>query len=649
MQAPPREKPFRLARSRIQVRNRRHSPIPQMSQEKSLLGRAFGFIWALVTGLYRLIVIAFVLLLIGGIWLALQGGPTPRMEDNIALVIYPSGRLVETRDDDPAERFFEELAGDPPAQTPVRDLTGALEKAAKDPRVTIAVLKLDQMWGAGFAQLQELAAAVKVFRAAGKPVHAFGPFYDQAGYFVSAQADQVALDPMGMVLIEGLDVYQNYFKEGLDKLGVNVHVFRVGEYKSAVEPFERNDMSKEAREANLEWLNDLWLTYRREAGAGRNLPDQAVQDYVAGMAGGLKAKGGDAAALALSTRLVDKVETQQQFRARIAETVGWDEDRGTFRQIHHRQYLEVLDHERKLEASSADKTIELVVVQGEIIDGDSEPGYAGSETVARQLADARLDDEVAAVVLRVDSPGGSVYASERIRREVQSLQADGKPVVVSMSNVAASGGYWIAMDADEIWAHDTTITGSIGIFALVPTFEKPLARLGIHTDGVGTTPLAGAFRGDRPLAPEVSAVIQTQLEQGYKLFTEGVASARELPLEKVQEISRGRVWSGADALALGLVDQVGGFDDAVAAAVRLAGLEAGAYRLREATEEQPIPLLRVLELVGTSRARALVQAWLPQAALKPVEQLAQKLRWLSDPRGLYAHCFCTPSVSSQRP
>jgi protease-4 len=616
-----------------------------MSQQKSLLARLFGFIWALVTGVYRLIVIVLVLLLVGGIWLALQGGPTPRMEDNVALVIYPSGQLVESRDEDPTQRFFEELAGDPPSQTPVRDLVDALEQGAKDPRVTLAVLKLDQMWGAGFAQIQELAVAVKAFRAAGKPVHAFGPFYDQAGYFVAAQADDVSLDPMGMVLLEGLDVYQNYFKEGLDKLGVNVHVFRVGEYKSAVEPFERNDMSQEAREANLEWLNDLWLTYRREAGAGRGLTESAVQDYVTGMAPGLKGNGGDAAAFALSTKFVDLVETQQQFRARVAETVGWDDDRGSFRQVHHRQYLDVLEHERKLQPPAADKTIEVVVVQGEIVDGDSEPGYAGAETVARQLAGARLDDDVAAVLLRVDSPGGSVFASERIRREVQALQADGKPVVVSMSNVAASGGYWISMDADEIWAHDTTITGSIGIFALVPTFEKPLAKIGIHTDGVGTTPLAGAFRGDRPLTPELSTLIQSQLEQGYKLFTEGVATARELPIEKVQEIARGRVWSGADALALGLVDHVGGFQDAVAAAVRLAGLDEGAWRLHEAVEKQPIPLLRVLEFLGASRAQAALRAWLPEGALQPVEQVARKLRWLSDPRGLYAHCFCTPSVS----
>ena len=618
-----------------------------MSTQKSLIGRVFGAIWALINGLYKLIVVTSALALILVIWLAFKGVPAPRMEDNVALVIYPSGELVESRDQDATQRFFEELAGEPPAQTPLRDLTEALEKGARDPRVTIAVLKLDQMWGAGFGQLQELGAAVKAFRAAGKPVYAYGPMYDQAGYLVAAQADQVALDPMGMVFIDGLDVYQNYFKEGLDKLGVNVHVFRVGEYKSAVEPFERNDMSAEAREANKEWLGDLWSSYGREAARGRNLPENAIPQYVAGMATALTANGGDAAQLALASKLVDQVETQQQFRARVAEKVGWDEDRGTFRQVNHREYLDILEREKKLDPPSG-KVIALVVVQGEIVDGDSEPGLAGADTIARQLNDARLDEDVAAVVLRVDSPGGSVFASERIRRELQALQADSKPVVVSMSNVAASGGYWISMDADQIWAHDTTITGSIGIFALLPTFEKPLARLGIHTDGVGTTTLAGAFRADRPLTPEAQTVIQTQLEQGYRLFTEGVAEARDLPIEKVREIARGRVWSGADALSLGLVDQIGGLDEAVGSAARLAGLEPGAFRLRESTETRPFRLLHMLDLVGTSHLHTMVRSWLPDAALKPVESVADKLRWLNDPRGMYAHCFCTPSLGRSR-
>jgi protease-4 len=615
-----------------------------MSSSRSLIGRLFGALWALINGLFRLLVILLVLLIVGGVWLAFQGGPSRKMEENAALVIYPTGQLVDSIDVDPAQRFFEELTGELPAQTLLRDLTDALEQGARDPRVALAVLKLDSMWGAGLPQLQELAAAVRTFRATGKPVYAYGPFFEQGEYLVAAQSDSVSLDPLGMVLLEGLGAYQNYFKEALDKLGVQVHVFRVGEYKSAVEPFERNDMSPEAREANREWLNDLWQSYGREVAQGRKLPETAVANYSAMMPAGLQKNGGDAAALALDSKLIDAVESLPDFRARIAAIVGWDEDSGSFRQVHYSEYLETLERERRLKPLSV-KKIALVVVQGEIVDGDSEPGLAGAETIAELLTSARQDEDVAAVVLRVDSPGGSVFGSERIRRELQSLQADNKPVVVSMSSVAASGGYWVAMDADEIWAHDTTITGSIGIFALWPTFEEPLRKLGIHTDGVGTTTLAGAFRLDRPLPAEASLVMQTQLDRNYRQFIEAVAKGRDLPLEKVSEIARGRVWSGADALALGLVDQIGGLNDAIASAVRLASLEPDAYELQELKDEPPFPLYKFIDFFGSAQARSLLRSVAPVLGLTPVETVARSLRWLNDPRGIYAHCFCTPAIS----
>ena len=616
-----------------------------MSSSPSLIGRLFRGLFGLIDAVFKLIFIVVFLLVVGGVWLALQGGAPPKVEDKVALVIYPTGQLVDTADEDATQRFFQDLAGEAPAQTPLRHLTDALEKGAEDPRIELAVLKLDAMWGGGVAQLQELAAAVKTFRAAGKPVFAYGPYFDQAHYLVAAHADHVALDPMGMVFVEGFDAYQVYFKEALDKLGVAVHVFRVGEYKSAVEPFERNDMSPEAREANKEWLNDLWASYGREVARGRQLSDTAMHEYASGLATALQERGGDAAELAKALKLVDAVETLPQFRARMAEKVGWDESNGTFRQVHHREYLEVLAHERKLQPGADVKAIALVVVQGDIIDGDSETGMAGSETIADLLTQARLDEDVAAVVLRVDSPGGSVFASERIRRELQNLQAAGKPVVASLGNVAASGGYWVAMDADEIWAHDTTITGSIGIFGMIPTFEKPLAKLGIHTDGVGTTALSGAFRPDRPLTPEVAMLVQTQIDQGYKLFIEGVVGARELPVEKVQEIARGRVWSGADAHALGLVDQLGGLKEAVTAAVRLAGLEPDAFRLEEFRDDRDFPLARMLDLSGQARLPALLRGLVPVADLTPIERLTRSLAWLRDPRGIYAHCLCAPTVS----
>ncbi len=618
-----------------------------MSSSQSLIGRLFGALWAIINGLFRLVVILLLVLIVAGIWLAFTGGPPRKIEENVALVIYPTGQLVDSIDADSAQRFFEDLAGELPAQTLLRDLTEALEKGAKDPRIPLAVLKLDSMSGAGLAQLQELASAVRTFRAAGKPVYAYGPFFEQGEYLVAAQGDSVSLDPFGMVLLEGFGVYQNYFKEALDKLGVQVHVFRVGEYKSAVEPFERNDMSPEAREANREWLGDLWQSYGREVAQGRKLPETAVADYSASLPAGLQNNGGDAAALARDSKLIDVVETLPQFRARIAAIVGWDEDSGSFRQVHYSEYLETLAHERTLAPLSSEKTIALVVVQGEIVDGDSEPGLAGAETIADLLSGARQDEDVAAVVLRVDSPGGSVFGSERIRRELQALQADRKPVVVSMSNVAASGGYWVAMDADEIWAHDTTITGSIGIFALWPTFEEPLKKLGIHTDGVGTTPLAGAFRLDRPMDPAAALVLQTQLERNYRQFIEAVAKGRDLPLEKVSEIARGRVWSGSDALTLGLVDQIGGLDDAIAAAVRLAGLEPDAYELQELKEESIFPLQKFMDFLGRAHARGLLSGVAPGLVLRPIETMARSLRWLNDPRGIYAHCFCAPSLGSR--
>ena len=618
-----------------------------MTEKRSLLGRLFGGLWTLIDAVYKVVVIVSVLLVVGLIALVFRGNAPATMEDNVALVVYPTGHLVETTDEDPAARFLEGFAGEPPASTPLRNLTDALEQGAKDPRIALAVLKLDEMDGAGVAQLQELATAVKTFRAAGKPVYAYGPYFDQGDYLVAAQADSVALDPMGTVFLEGLDVYQPFFKEALDKLGVDVHVFRVGEYKSAVEPFERNDMSPEAREANKKWLTDLWTSYGREVGHGRQLPETAMNDYTGGLAAALQKAGGDAAVVAKDGKFIDAIETLQQFRTRIAAKVGWDEDHATFRQIHHRDYLDVLEREKKMPAPAPVKKIALVVVEGEIVDGDSKPGEAGADTIVDLLARARQDDDVAAVVMRVDSPGGSVFASERIRREVQNLQADGRPVVVSMGNVAASGGYWISMDADEIWAHDTTITGSIGIFGLIPTFEKPLAKLGIHTDGLGTTSLAGAFRGDRPLSAEASIVIQSQIEQGYQLFTEGVAASRELPIEKVREIARGRVWSGNDALKLGLVDQLGSLDDAVNAAVRLAGLEPEAYRLEELHRPHDLPFRHVLDLLGNAQTRASLGALAPVAALDPVQEAAHALRWLNDPRGAYAHCFCTPSLGGR--
>jgi len=516
--------------------------------------------------------------------------------------------------------------------------------------VPLAVLKMDNLYNAGLPQLEELAAAMKVFQAKGKPIYAYSADFSQAGYFAAAQADEVLIDPMGGVFLEGFGVYTNYFKEALDKLGVNVHVFRVGEYKSAVEPFLRNDMSPEAKAANQEWLGDLWGDYVDTVGQARKLGEGATDSYISGYSEGLLRNKGDSAAYAKEAGLITGAVTLAEFRKKIGEKVGFDDDHGSFRQINYIDYLHATRHQSRKQAPSSDGKLALVVVQGEIVDGGGEPGEAGGETIADLLDEARRDEDVKAVVLRVDSPGGSVWASEQIRRAVQALRADGKPVVASMSSVAASGGYWVSMDADEIWAHNSTITGSIGIFGLVPTIEKPLEKLGIRTDGVGTTPLTGAFRLDRPLTPMVQTIIQAQIDMGYREFIEGVAEGRDLAIDKVDQIARGRVWSGQHAKELGLVDHIGGLEDAAAAAAKLSGLDPQNYELEEFSDDRGFAGHWLSLLTGKIQVNLEglpgLQNWLREYAGGVDPQ--QLLRRFNDPRGMYAHCFCTPTQGEPR-
>ncbi|MES0874205.1 signal peptide peptidase SppA [Sinimarinibacterium thermocellulolyticum] len=611
-----------------------------MSENKPLLRRAFDLVWGAVVLLYRVIVIASLLLGLGLLWMVLRSSSPVMVEDNVALVLAPSGVLVEQIDIDPGQQFFENITGEMPSQSNLHDLIEALDAAREDERIRLAVLKLDGLWSAGLAQLDELRAAMRAFQAAGKPIVAWGPWYDQAHYYAAAQADEISLDPYGMVYIEGFSVYHNYYAEAIEKIGIDMNVFRVGAFKSAVEPFTRNDMSDEARMANREWLGDLWTAYSAAVAEGRGLAPDAADRYVDGLRAGLEALGGDAAAYARDQSLVTRLENLTEFRARIGETVGFDEDHGSFRQIHYLDYLNAVRGAKKVSAGKRAKKVALVVVQGEIVDGPGEPGQAGGDTIFELLDEARRDETVAAVVLRIDSPGGSVWAAEQIRRGVRNLQAAGKPVVASMSSVAASGGYWVAMDADQIWGHETTITGSIGVFGLVPTFDGTLNKLGIHTDGVGTTRLAGAFRLDRPLGEDARAIIQSGIEKVYRDFIEGVAAGRELDLARVDEIAQGRVWSGADARALGLIDHFGGRRDAADAAATLAGLALDAYVL---DERRPA---RGFTAEILSRFSGRVSSWVPapwrtwfEGAQARVD-LRRVLAAFNDPNGQYAHCFC---------
>lgn len=616
--------------------------------DRSLLRRLFDFIWGAVVFLYRAMIVLSVVLFAFLFWTALKGGPTPTVENNVALVIWPAGEVVDQLDSERA--FVERLMREPPSQTRLRDLVEALETAADDKRITTAVLKLDTLENAGMAQIDELVAAMRKFQAAGKTIHAYGPYYDQIGYLAASAADDVSVDPLGTVMVEGFSVYQNYFKDALDKLGIKVNVFRVGEFKAAVEPFIRNDMSDEAQRANQEWLGDLWHAYGAQVAKGRKVKDDTMQQYVSGFRAGIEKHRGDAAAYAKESGLVTHIESLQDFRKRIGAIVGIDEEHGSFRQIHYSEYLRAVNHGSKKAAADTDAAgsqIALVVVQGEIVDGIGEPGQAGGETIAGLLEEARRNDDVSAVVLRIDSPGGSAWASEQIRREVRALRDAGKPVVASMGTVAASGGYWVAMDANQIWASESTITGSIGIFGLIPTIDQPLEKLGVHTDGTGTTPLAGSFRIDRPLSDDVAAIFQSQVEKGYRDFVQGVASGRKLEPAKVESIAQGRVWSGADAKGFGLIDSFGGLEDAAAAAAKLADLEDGDWSLEEIAPQPAFPGDLLGQFFGAIRQQVGFGAMVREHPVLQALDRADAAGWLrrfNDRRGIYAHCMCAPSV-----
>ncbi len=598
----------------------------------------------------RRLVFNAIFLFIGLIVLVALFSGRPKLPERSALVIAPQGQVVEQFSADPFERALSKAINQPLPETQLRDLVRALEAAATDSRIERVVIRPDQMTGIGFAALEELARAVTEFRKSGKQLVAYADGMDQKQYYLAALADEVYLHPDGMVLLEGLSRYRAYYREALeDKLGVDVHLFRVGEYKSAAEPYILDAASPESREADLYWMNDLWRHFLADVARLRSLDADALQAGIDDFAARVESVAGDMGKLALEQKLVDGLVTQDQFRDLMVERGVEDTETHSFRQVSMDAYLGFVDRERP--AFDARPKVAIVVAQGEIAAGDLPPGTVGGVSTSRLLRDAREDADVKAVVLRVDSPGGGVFPSEQIRREVELIRAAGKPVVVSMGNVAASGGYWISMNADAIYAQPTTITGSIGIFGLFMTIPDTLAKIGVHVDGVATTKIAGAFDPTRPMSVEVGKTIQAIIDQGYRQFIGKVAAARETTPEAIDQVARGRVWSGAQAEARGLVDELGGLHDAVAEAARRATLPSDGYRVQY-VEKTLSPFEQALVNAGrNATVRALMaQAGLPTLLLDApgTRELGKTLRLLdSPPEGgrpfkAVAHCFCEP-------
>jgi protease-4 len=605
----------------------------------------FSGLWRGLDGLRKVLHLIVLLALFGLLIGVLRGG-IPRIPSKAALLVVPEGRLVEQLSGEPVERAVQEARGEERAETLLWDLTDAIHVAATDPRIQVLALDLEKLEGGTQPTLEELARSLREFRAGGKKVIAYGAELTQERYYLAAQADEIYLDPMGFVLLYGYDRYRTYLKDALDKLGVDINVFRVGAFKSAVETYTRTSMSPEDREESRSYLSAMWTSYQDAITRARKLAPDALNNYVDSLAKSVPAASGDAARVALQAGLVTAVKNRLEAEQRLIGLVGQDDTSGSFRSVTADDYLRYARAQKKLRASGKPH-IGVIVAEGEILDGDQPPGTIGGDSTARLIRQARLDKEVKAVVLRVDSPGGSVMASEEIYRELGALRKAGKPLVVSMSGYAASGGYYISAPADEILASPATLTGSIGIFAVIPTVDRTLGKIGVSVDGVGTTALSGQLRIDRPLGAEAKALLQSQISRGYDEFLERVANGRNKTRAEVDAIAQGRVWAGVDARRVGLVDQLGSFDEALKAAARRAKLTdyAADFIEPELTWPQQLALAlrsRLARLAGgllyqSSGERALAQL---AERLDPVAREAQLLSRFSTPNRLYAHCFC---------
>lgn len=611
----------------------------------SFIRRGFSLLSAIIGFIARL----FVALCLFGIGVmlvfAITGGPVPEVPKDSVLIWNPQGALVDEVDSQRAALLGKYFLGEEFNKTRVADLVTVLKRAAQDSRIRLVLLKLDGMGEAGMAQLQELTAAIRSFQTSGKPVIASSLRYNQLQYVLAAQAGKVYLDPIGDVELKGFGIYPHYFKDALDTLGIGVNVFRVGKYKSAVEPFVRRDMSPDAREESAVWLGGLWNIYKEGVATGRHFKLDVIDGYIADYVNRLAAQNGDAARTALKAGLVDKLVTEEEVQQELGKSAGVDPDTGLYRRIDDRDYLRAIDAEQ---TGSRKKKIGLIVISGPIVEGEGWPGVAGAETIAELLRKGRKDKEFAALVLRVNSPGGSLYASETIRRQVAAVREAGKPIVVSMSSVAASGGYWIAVNANQIWAEDSTITGSIGIFSLQPSVYQMLQKLGITTDSVESAPLAGAMRLDRPLSRDAQRILQFQVDQGYDRFVKLVAEGRGLSVEAVQQLAQGRVWTGRDAMGIGLVDHVGGLDGASDAAARLAGVSEGQYSLVPAGKPRGV-LERLVDRAKKIGERSGLDGLLPAEVARRLTSLrtASSLAWMNDRKGIYVYCPCEPDFGAR--
>ncbi|MBN5386729.1 signal peptide peptidase SppA [Serratia ureilytica] len=611
-----------------------------------IIAGIFRWTWRLLNFIRELILNLFLalLILVGvGIYLSFQSSSTSTAPARGALLVDLSGVVVDQPSvNNRVRQWGRELLGASSSrlqENSLFDVVDSIRKAKDDKNITGMVLQLNDFAGADQPSLRYIGKALREFRDSGKPIFAIGDSYNQTQYYLASYANKVYLSPQGAVDLHGFATNNLYYKSLLDMLKVTTNIFRVGTYKSAVEPLIRDDMSPAAREADSRWIGGLWQNYLETVAANRQLTPQQLFPGAAGVLSGLQAAGGDTARYALDNKLVDELASRTAIENQLVKTFGWDKQANDFNAI------SIYDYQPKPDANQGGK-IAVVFANGAIMDGPQTSGNVGGDTTAAELRQARLDPAVKAVVFRVNSPGGSVSASEVIRSELAAVRAAGKPVVVSMGGMAASGGYWVSTPADYIIASPSTLTGSIGIFGIINTYEKTLDTLGVHTDGVATSPLAD-IAVTKALPQEFSQMMQLNIENGYKNFLDLVAKSRKMTPQQVDQIAQGHVWLGSDAKANGLVDQLGDFDDAVKKAVELAKLQQ--WQLDWFVDTPSLSDM-VLSQFGVSihaMLPAAIQAMLPAplaSVANAVKEQPGLFNNLNDPQNRYAICLTCGEV-----
>lgn len=606
----------------------------------------FKWTWRLLNFMRELVLnVVFLLfiLVVVGIWMQVESTSKSEHAGRGALLLDIAGVIVDKpSSSNKLGALGRQLFGassDRLQENSLFDIVDTIRQAKDDRNITGIVLDLKDFAGGDQPSMQYIGKALREFRDSGKPVYAVGDNFSQGQYYLASFANKVYLSPQGVVDLHGFATNGLYYKSLLEKLKVSTHVFRVGTYKSAVEPFIRDDMSPAARDADSRWIGELWQNYLATIAANRQITPQQVFPGAKGVLDGLSKVGGDTAKYALDNKLVDELASAAEVEKALTKQFGWSDVDKNYRAISYYDYS-------LNKAADVGDSVAVVFASGAIMDGEETPGNVGGDTTAAQIREARLDPKVKAIVLRVNSPGGSVSASEVIRAELAAAKAAGKPVVVSMGGMAASGGYWISTPASYIVANPSTLTGSIGIFGVITTLENSLDSIGVHTDGVATSELADVSI-TKALPPEVQQMMQLTIENGYKRFINLVAQSRNKTPEQIDQIAQGHVWTGQDAKSNGLVDALGDFDDAVNKAAQLAKLKQWHI---DYYQDEPGFFDQMLDSMTGSVRAALpqaLQAYLPAPlteAAQTVKTESDKLAAFNDPQNRYAFCLTCANV-----